>query len=186
MHHTDIVALALIVTNEVPGLQVFHEGHWFDVQYVPSSITVTIGDQILVQISDCGLCFFSRHQQILLRFTLCITISLCILLSSSYVDCPEVDRVFGLRLLGLCALVASSVLSRIGLRLSNGKYKNVLHRVTVDKEKQRMSWPVFVDANPDVVIRPLPELITGDNPSMFKSIICKDFKYRRLYKLPVD
>ncbi|CAN6822032.1 unnamed protein product [Brassica oleracea] len=116
--HTDIVALALIVTNEVPGLQVFHEGHWFDVQYVPSSITVTIGDQIL--------------------------------------------------------------------RLSNGKYKNVLHRVTVDKEKQRMSWPVFVDANPDVVIRPLPELITGDNPSMFKSIICKDFKYRRLYKLPVD
>lgn len=52
--HTDIVALALIVTNEVPGLQVFHEGHWFDVQYVPSSITVTIGDQILV----CFCSFF--------------------------------------------------------------------------------------------------------------------------------
>ncbi|KAJ0231287.1 putative inactive flavonol synthase 2 [Hirschfeldia incana] len=116
--HTDIIAMALIVTNEVPGLQVFNNDHWFDVQYVPSSITVTIGDQIL--------------------------------------------------------------------RLSNGKYKNVLHRVTVDKEKQRMSWPVFVDANPDAVIRPLPELITGDNPSMFKPIICKDFKYRRLFKLPVD
>lgn len=62
----------------------------------------------------------------------------------------------------------------------------MLHRVTVDKEKQRMSWPIFVDANPDVVIGPLPELITGDNPSMFKPITCKDFKYRRLFKLPVD
>ncbi|KAL0721333.1 hypothetical protein Bca4012_035932 [Brassica carinata] len=115
--HTDIIAMALIVTNEVPGLQVFNNDHWFDVQYVPSSITVTIGDQIL--------------------------------------------------------------------RLSNGKYKNVLHRVTVDKEKQRMSWPVFVDANPDAVIRPLPELITDCTP-MFKPIICKDFKFRRLFKLPVD
>nr|BBM96377.1 flavonol synthase [Matthiola incana] len=115
--HTDIIAIAFIVTNEVPGLQVSKDDHWFDVHYIPSAITVTIGDQIL--------------------------------------------------------------------RLSNGKYKNVLHRVTVDKEKQRMSWPVFVDANPDVVIKPLPELNT-DNPSKFKPITCKDFKYCRLLKLPVD
>ncbi|KFK21916.1 hypothetical protein AALP_AAs44007U000100 [Arabis alpina] len=116
--HTDVITMALIVTNEVPGLQIFKDDHWFDVQYIPNAITVTIGDQIL--------------------------------------------------------------------RLSNGKYKNVMHRVTVDKKKQRMSWPIFVDANPDVVLGPLPELISGDNPSMFKPIICKDFKYRRLLRLPLD
>ncbi|KAL1204009.1 putative inactive flavonol synthase 2 [Cardamine amara subsp. amara] len=116
--HTDIIGIAIIVTNEVPGLQIFKDDHWFDVHYIPSALTVNIGDQIL--------------------------------------------------------------------RLSNGKYNNVLHRAIVDKEKKRMSWPVFVDANPNVVIGPLPELITGDNPSKFKPITCEEFKYRRLFKLPID
>nr|VDC95414.1 unnamed protein product [Brassica oleracea] len=53
-----------------------------------STVFLALNHGGTVQISDCGLCFFSRHQQILLRFTLCITISLCILLPSSYVDCP--------------------------------------------------------------------------------------------------
>ncbi|CAN6821772.1 unnamed protein product, partial [Brassica oleracea] len=43
---------------------------------------------VFLALNHGGTCFFSRHQQILLRFTLCITISLCILLPSSYVDCP--------------------------------------------------------------------------------------------------
>ncbi|KAG7535332.1 Non-hem dioxygenase N-terminal domain [Arabidopsis thaliana x Arabidopsis arenosa] len=116
--HTDIIGITIIITNEVPGLQIFKDDRWFDVHYIPSAITVNIGDQIM--------------------------------------------------------------------RLSNGKYKNVLHRAIVDKEKQRMSWPVFVDANPDVVIGPLPELITCSNPSKFKPITCKDFKYRRLLKLPIE
>lgn len=46
--HTDIVAMALIVTNEVPGLQIFKDDHWFNVQHILNAITVTIGDQILV------------------------------------------------------------------------------------------------------------------------------------------
>ncbi|KAF3507680.1 hypothetical protein F2Q69_00004999 [Brassica cretica] len=288
--HTDIVALALIVTNEVPGLQVFHEGHWFDVHVSLPHLQTLVATVIDFAWEEMGVSVVSLPQS---KPDLCSSLAVGLVCASFLVDvfcfcqrlplslsglsdivassvlalddsrfrlviaacasslatnrsssglhfaslfpCAfssravmltvQVDRVFGLRLLGLCALVASSVLSRIGLvlggmnaylsslsrlsscphlealglahskrflgsfyfcRLSNGKYKNVLHRVTVDKEKQRMSWPVFVDANPDVVIRPLPELITGVNPSMFKSIICKDFKYRRLYKLPVD
>ncbi|CAN8277503.1 unnamed protein product [Cochlearia groenlandica] len=116
--HTDIIGIAIIVTNEVLGLQVCKDDHWFDVEYIPSAITINIGDQIM--------------------------------------------------------------------RLSNGKYKSVLHRAIVDKVHRRMSWPVFVDANPDMVIGPLPEIISDDKPSKFKAITCKDFKYRRLFKLPVD
>ncbi|VVB17894.1 unnamed protein product [Arabis nemorensis] len=114
--HTDVIATALIVTNEVPGLQIFKDDHWFNVQQIPKQ-----QDHILTV-----------------------------------------------------------------YRLSNGKYKNVMHRVTVDKEKQRTSWPVFVNANPDVVLGPLPELISGANPSLFKPIMCKDFKYRRLSRFPLD
>ncbi|KAG9139614.1 hypothetical protein Leryth_024023 [Lithospermum erythrorhizon] len=36
--------------------------------------------------------------------------------------------------------------------LSNGKYKSVFHRTTVNKEQTRMSWPVFLEPPPDVFI----------------------------------
>lgn len=46
--HTDIIGITIIITNEVPGLQIFKDDHWLDVHYIPSSITVNIGDQIMV------------------------------------------------------------------------------------------------------------------------------------------
>ena len=48
-------------------------------------------------------------------------------------------------------------------RMSNGKYKSAEHRATMDKEKTRMSWPVFVESSLDHEFGPLPELITGDH-----------------------
>ncbi|XP_010547691.1 PREDICTED: flavonol synthase/flavanone 3-hydroxylase [Tarenaya hassleriana] len=116
--HTDLSALTLLVPNEVPGLQVFKDDHWFDAEYIPSAVIVHIGDQIL--------------------------------------------------------------------RLSNGAYKNVLHRTTVDKEKTRMSWPVFVEPKADMVVGPLPELTGGDNPPKFKPFAFMDYSYRKLNKLPLD
>ena len=47
----------------------------------------------------------------------CVMWVCCSYLNQRGLSHLEVDRVFGLRLLGLCALVASSVLSRIGLVL---------------------------------------------------------------------
>ncbi|KAF8779917.1 hypothetical protein HU200_002187 [Digitaria exilis] len=44
--HTDMSTLTLLVPNEVPGLQVFRDGHWYDVKYVPDALIVHIGDQI--------------------------------------------------------------------------------------------------------------------------------------------
>ncbi|KAF8050909.1 hypothetical protein N665_1857s0012 [Sinapis alba] len=46
--HTDIHGLTILVPNEIPGLQVFKDDHWFDVQYNPSVILILIGDPILV------------------------------------------------------------------------------------------------------------------------------------------
>ncbi|CAH8270527.1 unnamed protein product [Arabidopsis lyrata] len=116
--HTDLSGITLLVPNEVPGLQVFKDDHWFDAEYIPSAVIVHIGDQIL--------------------------------------------------------------------RLSNGRYKNVLHRTTVDKEKTRMSWPVFLEPPREKIVGPLPELTGDDNPPKFKPFTFKDYSYRKLNKLPLD
>ncbi|KAL5704262.1 flavonol synthase [Ranunculus cassubicifolius] len=68
--------------------------------------------------------------------------------------------------------------------LSNGKYKNVLHRSTVNKEKTRMSWPVFCNPPADMVIGPLPQLVNDANPAKFKTKKFKDYQYCKLNKIP--
>ncbi|WOL06571.1 flavonol synthase/flavanone 3-hydroxylase-like [Canna indica] len=68
--------------------------------------------------------------------------------------------------------------------LSNGKYKGVLHRVTVNKEKVRLSWPVFCEPPADKVVGPLPQLVTDESPAKFKTKKFKDYQYCKLNKLP--
>ncbi|XP_072952630.1 flavonol synthase 1 [Typha angustifolia] len=114
--HTDMSMLTLLVPNEVSGLQVFKDDHWFDAKYIPNAIIVHIGDQVEI--------------------------------------------------------------------LSNGKYKSVLHRTTVNKEKVRMSWPVFCEPPNELVIGPLPQLINQENPPKYKAKKYKDYKYCKLNKLP--
>ncbi|XP_057842675.2 jasmonate-induced oxygenase 2 [Cryptomeria japonica] len=43
--------------------------------------------------------------------------------------------------------------------ISNGRYKSIEHRVVADKEKPRISIPVFCDAAPHAIIKPAPELL---------------------------
>ncbi|XP_043715025.1 flavonol synthase/flavanone 3-hydroxylase-like [Telopea speciosissima] len=68
--------------------------------------------------------------------------------------------------------------------LSNGKYKSVLHRTTVNKEKTRMSWPVFCSPPAEKVIGPLLQLVTEESPSKYKTKKYKDYEYCKLNKLP--
>nr|WKW48848.1 flavonol synthase [Epimedium koreanum] len=68
--------------------------------------------------------------------------------------------------------------------LSNGKYKSVFHRTTVNKDKTRMSWPVFCSPPPEHVIGPLPQLVDEENPAKFKTKKYKDYEYCKLNKLP--
>ncbi|EOA27582.1 hypothetical protein CARUB_v10023721mg [Capsella rubella] len=113
--HTDISGITLIVPNEIPGLQVFKDDHWFDLESIASAVIVIIGDQIL--------------------------------------------------------------------RLSNGRYKSVLHKTIVDKERTRMSWPVLVMPTSDMVVGPFPEITGHNDPPKFKPISYKDYIYRKLRHL---
>lgn len=68
--------------------------------------------------------------------------------------------------------------------LSNGRYKAVLHRTTVAKNRARMSWPVFLEPPGELVVGPLPQFINKDNPPKFKTKKFKDYTYCKLNKLP--
>ncbi|THG16089.1 hypothetical protein TEA_014811 [Camellia sinensis var. sinensis] len=115
--HTDMCALTILVPNEVPGLQVFKDDHWYDVKYIPNALIVHIGDQIEI--------------------------------------------------------------------LSNGKYKAVFHRTTVNKDTTRMSWPVFLEPPEELEVGPHPKLVNDDdNPPKFKTKKYKDYVYCKLNKLP--
>ncbi|GLJ12209.1 hypothetical protein SUGI_0186670 [Cryptomeria japonica] len=113
--HTDMSAMTLLVSNQVPGLQVHKDGHWVTVDYVPNAIIVHIGDQLEI--------------------------------------------------------------------LSNGKYKSVLHRSMVNKDKVRMSWAVFCTPPNNKVIGPMKELTNEENPSLFNAKTYEEFKYRKINKL---
>ncbi|KAF2296671.1 hypothetical protein GH714_001056 [Hevea brasiliensis] len=68
--------------------------------------------------------------------------------------------------------------------LSNGKYKSVLHRTTVNKEKARMSWPVFLEPPFRFTIGPHPKLVNGENPAKYTSKKFDDYCYCKLNKIP--
>ncbi|KAA8538514.1 hypothetical protein F0562_028115 [Nyssa sinensis] len=68
--------------------------------------------------------------------------------------------------------------------LSNGKYKSVLHRTTVNKEKTRMSWPVFLEPPSTLVVGPHPKLVNEDNPPKYKTKKFSDYVYCKLNKIP--
>ncbi|KAF6147685.1 hypothetical protein GIB67_003016 [Kingdonia uniflora] len=114
--HTDMSALTILVPNDVPGLQVFKDDHWFDVNYIPNALIVHIGDQVEI--------------------------------------------------------------------LSNGKYKSVYHRAIVNKNRVRISWPVFCSPPSDMVVGPLPQLVNEENPAKYKTKKYKDYEYCKLNKLP--
>nr|GMD80891.1 flavonol synthase/flavanone 3-hydroxylase [Ipomoea batatas]GMD81901.1 flavonol synthase/flavanone 3-hydroxylase [Ipomoea batatas] len=114
--HTDMSAITILVPNEVQGLQVFNDDHWYDVKYIPNALIIHIGDQLEI--------------------------------------------------------------------LSNGKYKSVYHRTTVDKEKTRISWPVFLEPPPEFEVGPIPKLIDENNPPKYKTKKYKDYAYCKLNKLP--
>ncbi|PIA47313.1 hypothetical protein AQUCO_01400168v1, partial [Aquilegia coerulea] len=44
--HTDMSSITLLVPNEIPGLQVFKDDHWYDAKYIPNALIIHIGDQI--------------------------------------------------------------------------------------------------------------------------------------------
>ncbi|TVU30647.1 hypothetical protein EJB05_22278, partial [Eragrostis curvula] len=114
--HTDMCTLTILLPNDVSGLQVFKDGRWHDVKYIPGALVVLIADQIEI--------------------------------------------------------------------LSNGRYKAGMHRAMVNKEKTRMSWPVFVEPPRELVVGPHQLLATDDNPAKYKAKKYKDYQYCKINLLP--
>ncbi|KAI6702217.1 hypothetical protein NL676_011353 [Syzygium grande] len=67
--------------------------------------------------------------------------------------------------------VPNSIIMHIGDTieiLSNGKYKSILHRGLVNKEKVRISWAVFCEPPKEkIILKPLPELVSEAEPALF-------------------
>nr|QKF30905.1 anthocyanidin synthase [Osmanthus fragrans]UBR90281.1 anthocyanidin synthase [Osmanthus fragrans] len=67
--------------------------------------------------------------------------------------------------------VPNSIIMHIGDTieiLSNGKYKSILHRGLVNKEKVRISWAVFCEPPKEkIVLKPLPETVSEAEPPRF-------------------
>ncbi|KAF7126378.1 hypothetical protein RHSIM_Rhsim11G0169700 [Rhododendron simsii] len=52
---------------------------------------------------------------------------------------------------------------------SNDRYESVEHRVMVNSEKERFSMPFFVNPDHNVMVEPLEELITEQNPAKYRA-----------------
>lgn len=67
--------------------------------------------------------------------------------------------------------VPNSIIMHIGDTteiLSNGKYKSILHRGLVNKEKVRISWAAFCEPPKEkIVLKPLPETVSEAEPPRF-------------------
>ncbi|KAJ4759917.1 Anthocyanidin synthase [Rhynchospora pubera] len=67
--------------------------------------------------------------------------------------------------------------------LSNGKYKSVVHRALVNKEKVRISWAVFCEPPEKLMLRPLEELVSEDTPAKFTPrTFFQHFEQKLLFK----
>ncbi|KAL9267690.1 Leucoanthocyanidin dioxygenase-like protein [Drosera capensis] len=80
--------------------------------------------------------------------------------------------------------VPNSIIMHIGDTLeilSNGKFKSILHRGLVNKEKVRISWAVFCEPPKDkIILQPLPEVLSESEPALFPP---RTFAQHLQYKL---
>ncbi|KAL6622983.1 hypothetical protein ACP70R_032862 [Stipagrostis hirtigluma subsp. patula] len=68
--------------------------------------------------------------------------------------------------------------------LSNGRYKAAPHRGLVNKEKARMSWPVFVEPPGELVVGPHQQLAADGSPAKYKAKKYKDYQHCKINLLP--
>ncbi|KAF6160342.1 hypothetical protein GIB67_019111 [Kingdonia uniflora] len=67
--------------------------------------------------------------------------------------------------------------------LSNGKYKSILHRGIVNKEKVRISWAVFCEPPKEkIILKPLEELVSESEPALFPPRTFSQHLQHKLFK----
>ncbi|XP_059290266.1 leucoanthocyanidin dioxygenase [Lycium ferocissimum] len=82
--------------------------------------------------------------------------------------------------------VPNSIIMHIGDTLeilSNGKYKSILHRGVVNKEKVRISWAIFCEPPKDkIILKPLSETVTEADPPRFPPRTFAQHMAHKLFK----
>ncbi|KAG9448161.1 hypothetical protein H6P81_014289 [Aristolochia fimbriata] len=64
--------------------------------------------------------------------------------------------------------------------VTNGIYESVLHRATVNSERERLSIATFYSGKSKVVIGPAAGLISAEKPAVFKKVVVEEY-IKRLY-----
>ncbi|KAH9304702.1 hypothetical protein KI387_009106, partial [Taxus chinensis] len=59
--------------------------------------------------------------------------------------------------------------------MTNGRYKSIEHRAVTNREKARLSFPVFYAPGFNEEISPAPELIDENHPCLFRKFIHQDY-----------
>lgn len=58
---------------------------------------------------------------------------------------------------------------------TNGIYRSIEHRATVNREKERLSIATFLSPKLDAELGPAPSLITQESPALFRRVNVADF-----------
>lgn len=86
--------------------------------------------------------------------------------------------------------VPNSIIMHIGDTieiLSNGKYKSILHRGLVNKEKVRISWAVFCEPPKEkIILKPLPETVSETEPQLFPPRTFQQHIQHKLFRKTQD
>ncbi|EFJ12958.1 2-oxoacid-dependent dioxygenase [Selaginella moellendorffii] len=59
--------------------------------------------------------------------------------------------------------------------MTNAKYKSAEHRVRAHPEKSRLSVVAFFGPGMDTVVGPLPEIVSEENPPLYRECVTKDY-----------
>ncbi|KAG4171654.1 hypothetical protein ERO13_A12G223500v2 [Gossypium hirsutum] len=82
--------------------------------------------------------------------------------------------------------VPNSIIMHIGDTieiLNNGKFKSILHRGLVNKEKVRISWAVFCEPPKEkIILKPLPETVSETEPPLFPPRTFAQLIQHKLFK----
>lgn len=69
--------------------------------------------------------------------------------------------------------------------MSNDLYKSIEHKAVANRNRSRISIPLFLIPGPDALIEPLPQvLVNGDKP-LYKQVVYSDY-FKLFFSMPHD
>ncbi|XVF64440.1 hypothetical protein PTKIN_Ptkin09bG0169900 [Pterospermum kingtungense] len=59
--------------------------------------------------------------------------------------------------------------------ITNGKYKSTVHRVIVNNEVRRVTFPLFMGPSLEAMVKPAQEFVDGNHPPAYRGMTYKDY-----------